>query len=48
MPRAGVETWKREKWGTAWLETGRLFTRENGELLHPANVTRRFIELYKE
>jgi hypothetical protein len=28
--------------------TGRVFTRENGELLHPANVTRRFIELYEE
>ncbi|MES9588132.1 hypothetical protein ABWK57_04435 [Streptomyces sp. NPDC094045] len=30
------------------METGRVFTRENGELLHPANVTRRFIELYEE
>ncbi|MFJ4908818.1 tyrosine recombinase XerC [Streptomyces sp. NPDC093249] len=38
----------REKWETAWVETGRLFTRENGELLHPGNVTRRFIELYEE
>ncbi|MFF7869132.1 hypothetical protein ACFZCT_22080 [Streptomyces qaidamensis] len=38
----------REKWETAWVETGRVFTRENGELLHPANVTRRFIELYEE
>ncbi|WP_251069738.1 tyrosine recombinase XerC [Streptomyces sp. ISL-96] len=37
----------REKWGSAWVETGRVFTRENGELLHPANVTRRFIELYE-
>ncbi|KNB50239.1 site-specific integrase [Streptomyces caatingaensis] len=38
----------REQWGSAWVETGRVFTRENGELLHPANVTRRFIELYEE
>ncbi|NEY34908.1 tyrosine-type recombinase/integrase [Streptomyces sp. PRKS01-65] len=38
----------REEWGSAWVETGRVFTRENGELLHPANVTRRFIELYEE
>ncbi|MFJ4125196.1 site-specific integrase [[Kitasatospora] papulosa] len=38
----------REKWGSAWAETGRVFTRENGELLHPANATRRFIELYEE
>ncbi|MCI0384516.1 tyrosine-type recombinase/integrase [Streptomyces sp. CNQ085] len=30
------------------METGRVFTRENGEPLHPANVTRRFIELYEE
>ncbi|MGI5470250.1 site-specific integrase [Streptomyces sp. CA-132043] len=38
----------REEWGSAWVETGRAFTRENGEPLHPANVTRRFIELYEE
>jgi len=30
------------------VETGRVFTREDGELLHLANVTRRFIELYEE
>ncbi|MCX4725987.1 tyrosine-type recombinase/integrase [Streptomyces sp. NBC_01306] len=30
------------------METGRVFTRENGELLHPANITRRFIDLYEE
>ncbi|MEU1176825.1 tyrosine-type recombinase/integrase [Streptomyces sp. NPDC005820] len=30
------------------MEPGRVFTKENGELLHPANVTRRFIELYEE
>ncbi|MFF4532615.1 tyrosine recombinase XerC [Streptomyces sp. NPDC001407] len=39
---------ERKEWGPAWVETGRVFTRENGELLHPANVTRRFIELYEE
>ncbi|MCJ0871191.1 site-specific integrase [Streptomyces sp. AP-93] len=38
----------RAQWESAWVETGRVFTRENGELLHPANVTRRFIELYEE
>ncbi|MFD9814474.1 tyrosine recombinase XerC [Streptomyces sp. NPDC059080] len=38
----------RVEWGSAWVETGRVFTRENGEMLHPANVTRRFIELYEE
>lgn len=30
------------------METGRVFIQENGELLHPANVTRRFVELYEE
>ncbi|MFD7482528.1 site-specific integrase [Streptomyces mirabilis] len=38
----------REKWGSAWVETGCVFTRENGEWLHPANVARRFIELFEE
>ncbi|ARP71520.1 site-specific integrase [Streptomyces pluripotens] len=38
----------REEWGSAWVETCRVFTKENGEMLHPANVTRRFIELYEE
>jgi hypothetical protein len=30
------------------VETGRVFTKENGEMLHPAIVTRRFVELYEE
>lgn len=38
----------RQEWESAWVETGRVFTRENGELLHPANVTRRFVELHEE
>ncbi|MFI9039453.1 tyrosine recombinase XerC [Streptomyces sp. NPDC053726] len=38
----------RKEWESGWVETGRVFTRENGELLHPANVTRRFIELHEE
>ncbi|SOR81196.1 MULTISPECIES: tyrosine-type recombinase/integrase [Streptomyces] len=38
----------RKEWGSAWVETGRVFTKENGEMLHSANVTRRFIELYEE
>ncbi|WKX72157.1 tyrosine recombinase XerC [Streptomyces sp. XD-27] len=28
--------------------TGRVFTKGNGELFHPADVTRRFVELYEE
>lgn len=38
----------REEWGSAWVETCRVFTRENGEPLHPVTVTRRFIELCEE
>ncbi|WP_435838083.1 site-specific integrase [Streptomyces chrestomyceticus] len=38
----------RKEWENAWVETGRVFTKENGEMLHPANVIRRFIELYEE
>jgi integrase len=38
----------RKKWGSARVETGRVFTKENGEMLHPADVTRRFVELYEE
>ncbi|MBD0746028.1 tyrosine-type recombinase/integrase [Streptomyces sp. CBMA152] len=30
------------------METERVFTKENGEMLHPANVTRQFIEVYEE
>jgi integrase len=29
-------------WGSAWVETGKVFVRENGATLHPANVTDRF------
>ncbi|MHB9753207.1 site-specific integrase [Streptomyces sp. BYX5S] len=39
---------EREEWGTAWVETGRIFTKENGEMLHPATVTRHFVELCEE
>lgn len=29
----------REKWGTAWVETGHVFTQEDGSWLHPGKVT---------
>ncbi|MDT3397724.1 tyrosine-type recombinase/integrase [Streptomyces sp. B1866] len=38
----------REEWGDAWVETGRVFTQDNGAWLHPATVTRRFLELSEE
>lgn len=33
---------ERLKWGEAYVETGRVFTQENGEWLHPAWVTDQF------
>lgn len=38
----------RKEWESGWVETGRVLTRENGELLHPANATAPFIELHEE
>ncbi|GEM_PF-69372 len=32
-------------WGTAWVDSGRVFTREDGSELHPASVTALFAEL---
>ncbi|MFC5072583.1 hypothetical protein ACFPN0_13560 [Kitasatospora cinereorecta] len=47
-PRRAQQNKDRETRGRAWVETGRAVTRGNGKLLHPANVTRRFIELHEE
>ncbi|HEX6404448.1 MAG TPA: hypothetical protein VF003_15000 [Pseudonocardiaceae bacterium] len=33
---------ERLEWGSAWVNLGEVFTRENGEPLHPATVTDRF------
>lgn len=41
------ETAKRE-WGLAWQETGRIFTEEDGSLLHPGKVSDRFDRLVAE
>ena len=30
------------EWGDAWIDTGLVFTKENGEALHPEDVTRYF------
>ncbi|WP_392965908.1 tyrosine-type recombinase/integrase [Streptomyces sp. LN245] len=35
----------REDWGTAWVETGLVFTQENGSWLHPGKVTDLFERL---
>ncbi|MBL7490573.1 tyrosine-type recombinase/integrase [Frankia sp. AgB1.9] len=36
---------ERLKWGEAYTDSGRVFTRENGEALRPANVSARFTAL---
>ncbi|MGR3872653.1 tyrosine-type recombinase/integrase [Streptomyces graminifolii] len=36
---------KRQEWGDAYAETGRTWTRENGEVLHPDWISRRFARL---
>ncbi|MFH8467676.1 tyrosine-type recombinase/integrase [Streptomyces sp. NPDC017991] len=38
----------RREWESAWAKTGRVFTKGNGEMLHLADVIRRFIERYEE
>ncbi|WP_406297394.1 site-specific integrase [Embleya sp. NBC_00888] len=39
---------QREKWGEAWVESGRVFTQANGEWLHPGWVSARFTYLVEE
>ncbi|WP_433505461.1 site-specific integrase [Pseudonocardia halophobica] len=48
--RAHKERQDRERkiWGEAYQESGRVFTRENGEALHPASVTARFHQLAED
>ncbi|WP_431770917.1 tyrosine-type recombinase/integrase [Streptomyces cucumeris] len=36
---------KRREWGDAYVETGRVWTHENGEALHPDWISRRFTRL---
>lgn len=36
---------KRREWGDAYVETGRVWTHENGEPLHPDWISRRFARL---
>lgn len=39
---------ERATWGAAWVETGLVFTREDGSGWHPETVTKRFIALATE
>ncbi|MDQ7910772.1 tyrosine-type recombinase/integrase [Phytohabitans sp. ZYX-F-186] len=38
----------RLRWGSAWIDSGRVFTREDGSELHPASVTDMFNSLVEE
>ncbi|MEU4200832.1 tyrosine-type recombinase/integrase [Streptomyces sp. NPDC026294] len=42
------QTAMRRDWGTAWQETGRIFTAEDGSLLHPGKVSDLFDRLVVE
>ncbi len=33
---------ERMRWGSAWADSGKVFTKEDGSTLHPANITDRF------
>jgi integrase len=35
----------RMQWGSAWVDSGRVFTREDGSELHPASITDRFHQI---
>ncbi|MHB8453083.1 MAG: site-specific integrase, partial [Mycobacteriales bacterium] len=38
---------ERERWGSAWTDTGLVFTREDGAALHPEYVSRHFARLVR-
>ena len=42
------QTAERLAWGQAWVESGLVFTRENGAPLHPEYVTRHFERLARD
>jgi integrase len=37
-----------DEWGDGWTDTGLVFTKENGETLHPEDVTRYFRQAVKK
>ena len=39
---------ERLAWGPAWVDVGLVFTRENGQVLHPEHVTKRFARLVRD
>lgn len=39
---------ERETWGTAWTDTGYVFTTETGQPIHPDYVSRHFVRLVRQ
>lgn len=39
---------ERREWGSAWKDTGKVFTQEDGSWLHPETVSELFRRLYRE
>jgi integrase len=39
---------ERLAWAPAWVDTGLVFTREDGQVQHPEHVTKRFARLARE
>jgi integrase len=39
---------ERLAWEAAWIDTGLVFTREDGQVLHPEHVTKRFARLVRD
>jgi integrase len=39
---------ERLAWGPAWVDTGLVFTHEDGQVLHPEHVTKRFARLVRD
>ena len=49
-----LKAWRRQQlterlaWGPAWVDTGHVFTREDGQPLHPETITKRFARLARD
>jgi integrase len=39
---------ERLAWGQAWMDIGLVFTREDGQVLHPGHITKRFARLVRD
>ncbi len=39
---------ERLAWGPAWMDTGLVFTQQDGSILHPGRVTKRFVRLVRD